>query len=299
MENISLSIVIPTYRSKHHIGPLLERLLPILNKIEAASEVIFVDDGSEQEHASQLGHLISGASEADAYAPDKVVIRAVMLRKNAGQQQATLCGICHAHGEIIITMDDDLQHRPADMPRMLEVMLGAATPELPSTPRTSHVPPTEFPVDLVYAVPATVSTSPLRRLGSRGRDLIFRLAFGRRASGVRPTSFRVFRRSLIENLCRDPRGFLYLSAEFFKAGARCAHVPVQFESRTGEHPARYPLWKLGKVFVGLVLYIPIFPPFFRVIFGGAKWEVAQKINFSKPGIQDGDRSHKNSQGGGR
>jgi undecaprenyl-phosphate 4-deoxy-4-formamido-L-arabinose transferase len=252
--------------------------------------VIFVDDGSERETGTQLGHLISGASETVEYAPEKVAVRAILLRKNAGQQQATHCGICHARGEIIVTMDDDLQHRPEDVPRMLEA-LGADFSS--GAYQLSH---TE--ADLVYAVPESAAAGLLRRLGSRGRDLIFRLAFGRCAAGVRPTSFRVFRRALVENLCLDPRGFLYLSAEFFRAGARCAHVTVQFYSPP-EHPARYPVWKLVKVFVGLVLYLPIFPRFVRVIFGGAKWDVMQRINFPEPGVQDEESTDSIPYGGGR
>src|SRR6056297_1005990 len=174
---IELSVVIPTYRSATRIQALLLRLLPILGGIQAASEVIFVDDGSEGESASLLRHSISAASGADALfseaasetgAPYPPVLRAVLLQRNAGQQQATLCGICHAKGGTVVTMDDDLQHRPEDIPRLLEAL--QAGPKL------------------VYGVPASGSVRLLRRTGSRARDLIFRIAFGQRAAGVRPTS---------------------------------------------------------------------------------------------------------------
>ncbi|MFO7729918.1 MAG: glycosyltransferase [Spirochaetia bacterium] len=267
---IDLSVVIPTYRSAAHIQPLLLRLLPVLGGIQAASEVIFVDDGSEPETLFLLRRSISAASGANALfseagseaAPlQPPVLRAVLLQRNAGQQQATLCGICHAQGRTVVTMDDDLQHRPEDIPRLLAALQSGAK--------------------LVYGVPVSSSVRPLRRAGSRARNLVFRMAFGRRAAGVRPTSFRVFHRSLIEGLCRDPRGFLYLSAEFFRAGARPVQLTVDY-APSPAHPARYPLAKLLRVFAGLALYIPLCPPFLRLLFGGAKWEVAERINFAGP-----------------
>ena len=271
--NIELSVVIPTYRSGAHIQPLLLRLLPILGGIQAASEVIFVDDGSEPESVSLLRRSISAASQADA--PYPPVLRAVLLQPNAGQQQATLCGICHAKGRTVVTMDDDLQHRPEDIPRLLEAL------------QAGH--------ELVYGVPAKVSARPLRRAGSRARDLIFRIAFGKRAARVRPTSFRAFHRNLIEGLCRDPRGFLYLSAEFFRAGAEPVQLSVDY-APSPAHPARYPLAKLLRVFASLALYIPVFPRFLRLLFGGAKWEVAERINFDGP---SGSPARQSAGGGGR
>ncbi|MFW5715038.1 MAG: glycosyltransferase [bacterium] len=261
--NITLSIVIPTYRSEEQIQPLLERVLPILGEIKMRAEVIFVDDGSEPGSVERLRRRLAPDRLLYALPTEPPILRAVLLTRNAGQQQATLCGICHAHGELVVTMDDDLQHRPEDIPRLLEELRAGSAGAAP---------------DLVYGVPAASVVGPLRRLGSRGRDLIFRLAFGKRAAGIRPTSFRAFRRELIAGLCRDPRGFLYLSAEFFRAGARIAQLPVHYD-RPPQHPARYPLRKLLKVFAGLGLYIPIFPPFLRLLFGGAKWEVAGLVNF--------------------
>jgi len=286
---IDLSVVIPTYRSAAHIQALLLRLLPILGGIQAASEVIFVDDGSEPETLSLLRRSISAASQADALFSEVAaqaeaetaqppVLRAVLLQRNAGQQQATLCGICHAQGRTVVTMDDDLQHRPEDIPGLLEALQAGPA--------------------LVYGVPASGSVRLLRRTGSRARDLIFRIAFGRRAAGVRPTSFRAFHRELIEGLCRDPRGFLYLSAEFFRAGAEPVQLPVDY-APSPAHPVRYPLPKLLRVFAGLALYIPVFPRFLRLLFGGAKWKVAERINFDGPSGSAAGQSGQSNRSGNR
>lgn len=265
--DITLSIVIPTYRSEKHIAPLLDRLLPILGGLTQRAEVIFVDDGSEPASVARLHRRLALAATSVSFLLEPPPVRAVFLARNAGQQQATHCGICHAHGELVVTMDDDLQHRPEDIPRLLEQLRPAPGRPAPAA-------------DLVYGVPEVSVVPPLRRLGSLGRDLIFRLAFGRRAAGIRPTSFRAFRRELIEGLCRDPRGFLYLSAEFFRAGARIAQLPVRYD-RAARHSVRYPIGKLLKVFAGLALYIPIFPRFTRVLFGGVKWEVTELLNFPR------------------
>ncbi len=222
-----------------------------------------MDDGSDSDSVAGLRRCLAPGGLPYVFPSEPPSLRAVLLARNAGQQQATLCGICHAHGELVITMDDDLQHRPEDIPRLLEALRAGSAEAVP---------------DLVYGVPETSVVRPLRRFGSRARDLIFRLAFGRSAAGIRPSSFRAFRRELIEGLCRDPRGFLYLSAEFFRAGARITQLPVQYDPAP-RHAVRYPLWKLLRVFAGLALYIPVFPRFLRVLFGGVKWEVAELVNF--------------------
>ena len=200
-------------------------MLPVLGGLKLGAEVILVDDGSESDSVARLRRSLAPDRPLYMLPKEPVSLRAVLLARNAGQQQATLCGICHAHGELVVTMDDDLQHRPEDIPRLLAALQAT---------------------DLVYGVPQASVVRPLRRLGSRARDLIFRLAFGRRAAGIHPTSFRAFRRELIEGLCRDHRGFLYLSAEFFRAGARISQLPVRYD-RPPQHAVRYPLWKLLRV----------------------------------------------------
>ena len=108
--NPMYSIVIPVYNEEENIILLYERLVPILDKLSHDSEVIFIDDGSTDDTVDQIKEIIN---------KDKR-FRCLILRKNFGQTPAIRAGFDHAKGDIIITMDGDLQNDPIDIPRLLE-----------------------------------------------------------------------------------------------------------------------------------------------------------------------------------
>jgi dolichol-phosphate mannosyltransferase len=105
-----LSVVIPVFNEEENIKPLTEELLAVLNSLNRAFEVIFIDDGSSDKSLQILKSLQSGSSS----------IRIIKFKKNCGQTSAFDAGIKAAQGEIIVTMDADLQNDPKDIPRLLE-----------------------------------------------------------------------------------------------------------------------------------------------------------------------------------
>jgi glycosyltransferase involved in cell wall biosynthesis len=107
----SLSVVIPVYNEALSL-PLLHKSLCIaLGGLSIPWEVIFVDDGSQDNSIEILGDLT-------ATDPDHTSV--VVLRRNFGQTAAITAGIDHAMGNIIVLMDADMQNDPADIPLMLE-----------------------------------------------------------------------------------------------------------------------------------------------------------------------------------
>lgn len=106
----SCSIVIPVYYSAETLEPLVDRLAQVLPGITGAFEVILVNDGSQDETWPTICRL----SERFAW------VRGINLMRNYGQHNATLCGVRQAQYEVIITMDDDLQHPPEQIPLLLE-----------------------------------------------------------------------------------------------------------------------------------------------------------------------------------
>ncbi|MGF1569431.1 MAG: glycosyltransferase family 2 protein [Nodosilinea sp.] len=106
---IALSIVIPIYNEYDSLPVLLEAVTQVLDTLALSSEIICIDDGSTDGSSDQLRRL----------APLNPRLRAVILRRNYGQTAAMSAGFDHARGEIIITMDGDLQNDPADIPRLL------------------------------------------------------------------------------------------------------------------------------------------------------------------------------------
>lgn len=106
---MDLSIVIPIKDERDNLGPLLERLHGTLDKLGQTYEVIFVDDGSTDGSYAVLESL----------ALIDPVVKVVQLRRNFGQSAALQAGIDWSAGDVLITMDGDLQNDPADIPRLL------------------------------------------------------------------------------------------------------------------------------------------------------------------------------------
>ena len=106
---MNLSVVVPVYRGEKLVEPLVERLSNTLPGFTEEYEIILVNDGSPDgswEVIEQLAKKYKG-------------VRGICLLRNFGQHNATLCGIRMARYEVIITMDQDLQHPPEQIPLLL------------------------------------------------------------------------------------------------------------------------------------------------------------------------------------
>lgn len=107
---MNLSIVVPVYRGEPFVEPLVERFANLLPKFAKKYEVIFVNDGSPD-----LSWVV-----IERMAKKYRWVNGIHLMRNYGQHNATLCGIRAAQYEMIITMDQDLQHPPEEIPVLLE-----------------------------------------------------------------------------------------------------------------------------------------------------------------------------------
>jgi glycosyltransferase involved in cell wall biosynthesis len=105
----SISVVIPVYNSELSLTHLVERLEPVLAASAGKYEVVFVNDGSRDKSWQVIQTLAAARSW----------VRGINLRRNYGQHNALLCGIRAARFETIVTMDDDLQHPPEEIPLLL------------------------------------------------------------------------------------------------------------------------------------------------------------------------------------
>ena len=108
----SISIVVPAYRSESSLPILVERLRPVLDSLAIPAELILVDDGSPDGTWEVIRRL----------AAEHSWIVGVNLMRNYGQHNAVLCGIRLARYEVVLTMDDDLQHPPEELPKLLAAL---------------------------------------------------------------------------------------------------------------------------------------------------------------------------------
>lgn len=208
-----ISIVIPVHNEEENIPLLLERLKAVMDGLKRPYEVICVDDGSTD---GSLGLLVSAISEF----PN---LRVVELTRNYGQHPAVMAGFSQAKGEIIITMDADLQNPPEDIPRLVKVMEEGS-----------------------YEVVGTV-----RRLR---RDSFFRIlaskvvnVIARRITGISMKDWgcmlRAYRRPVVEKMVAYAEQATFIPALATIFAKRITEIEVGHEHRHGGQ-TNYPLRKL-------------------------------------------------------
>ncbi|MBX3203392.1 MAG: glycosyltransferase family 2 protein [Labilithrix sp.] len=160
-----LSVVIPVYNSHGSLRTLMERLVPALEACGAAHEIILVNDGSAD----------GSWKVVDALSKEHPFVRGINLMRNYGQHNALLCGIRAAEYEVVVTIDDDLQHPPEE----LEKLLAALTDD----------------VDVVYGTPKREQHGFFRDLASKLTKIALQSAMGA-ATARKVSAFRVMRTHL-------------------------------------------------------------------------------------------------------
>lgn len=106
---MNLSIIVPVYRGETYVEPLVERLTKVLPGIARKYEIILVNDGSPDASWVVITQMVKKHKW----------VKGICLMRNYGQHNATLCGIRSARYELIVTMDQDLQHPPEEIPVLL------------------------------------------------------------------------------------------------------------------------------------------------------------------------------------
>ena len=170
-DEIGVSVVVPVFNSATSLVELCDRIASSLESAAGVAkwELVLVNDGSED----------SSWEKVAALSADHPEIRGLDLTRNWGQHNALLAGLHAARYEVIITLDDDLQNPPEEIPRMIE----ALGPDL----------------DVVYGLPVQVRQPAYRRLGSAAlRATIGTLT--RRGEVSFATGFRALRRDLADRL---------------------------------------------------------------------------------------------------
>ncbi len=106
---MDLSIVIPIYNEEENIDALYSEVQSATEPLQMETEILFIDDGSSDRSASLLTTIAAQDPQ----------VKFIRFRRNFGQTAALAAGFDHAIGEVIVTMDGDLQNDPADIPKLL------------------------------------------------------------------------------------------------------------------------------------------------------------------------------------
>jgi dolichol-phosphate mannosyltransferase/undecaprenyl-phosphate 4-deoxy-4-formamido-L-arabinose transferase len=215
------SIVIPVYGTSKSLIEIAERIKAVFqNMPDNRYELLFVNDSSPNtETATTLQQIYQNDSN----------VSIISFTKNFGQQAATLCGIHHANGDYIITMDDDLQHKPEDIPKLMQ--------------SESH--------DVVIAT-FPIKKHPLpRRIASRCKGWFDRIIL-KKPKHIKLTAFRLINRCIADGLkdCQTP--YPFISAMLFRITADIKNVTLQHQTRLEGH-SQYTIWKMIGVFSNLII----------------------------------------------
>ena len=197
---ISLSVIIPVYNSAPSLPDLLARLEPVLRGVTDQYEAILVNDDSRDNSWDVISQLAREYSWA----------RGLNLMRNYGQHNALLCGIREAQHEVIITLDDDLQHPPEEIPALLDKLA------------EGH--------DVVYGTPRREHHGLWRVLASQITKLALQAAMG--VDVARNVSaFRVFRTQLRDAFAEYSDPFVSIDVLLTWGTTRFAAVPVRHDDR--------------------------------------------------------------------
>ena len=112
----AVSLVVPVYNEETTVEEVYRQSVAALERLGQPYEIIFVDDGSTDRTWKTLERLHEGNAD----------LRAVRLKRNFGQHPAMHAGLVRARGEVVVTMDGDLQNSPADLPRLVAAVEAGA-----------------------------------------------------------------------------------------------------------------------------------------------------------------------------
>jgi undecaprenyl-phosphate 4-deoxy-4-formamido-L-arabinose transferase len=217
-----ISIVVPVYNGENSLLELYSAIKKTASINNFDIELIFVDDNSPDQSYKKILELNKKDSR----------VKGIQLAENFGQQNAIFCGFNYAAGDYVITMDDDLQHRPEDIKLLYQKIK------------------TGF--DVVYAIPEIRDYTFYRRLGSKLTNKLFNLITSK-SEEIRVSSFRILNRKILAKVLASDKSFIYISAIILQGKAKVGNVYTRQEQRKyGE--SNYNFIKLFKLFLKLYIY---------------------------------------------
>jgi glycosyltransferase involved in cell wall biosynthesis len=193
---LSYSIVVPFYNEQESVAQLYVKIIEVMDALGEPYEIVFVDDGSKD----GTFRLMSEIARDD----DRVIV--VQLRRNFGQTAALKAGFDHSQGEIIISMDGDLQHDPAEIPRFVEkIREGYDIVSGWRVERTDHWLTRQIPSLVANRIMAKLSRVDLHDFG---------------------TTFKAYRREILSEIHLYGELHRFIPALASWAGASVAEVPI-------------------------------------------------------------------------
>jgi polyisoprenyl-phosphate glycosyltransferase len=224
-KNIKYSIVVPVYRSSSTLATLLELLTCTMDNLGQLYEIIIVEDNGGDDSWEVLCTLL----------PKYQHVRILKLMRNFGQHNAIMCGFAHSNGEMVITIDDDLQNPPEEIGKLIATINKG--------------------YDIVYGKPTRKKHHPVRNIGSYLVGALFKKVFG---LSINPTSFRILKRRIVEGVISYDKNFTFIDGLIAWHTTNVGEVEVKHDAR-GTGRSGYSFRKLFALSMNMLTNFSIVP----------------------------------------
>ncbi len=221
MNKTLYSIIVPVYKSTTSLKELSIRLKDVFDRVQETDyELIFINDSP---FFNETAKTLLQLSESDQN------VITIELMKNFGQQAATLCGIEHAQGDYLITMDDDLQHAPEDIVRLME--------------KQEH--------DVVIARFVDKKHGLFKRITSEIKSYFDYVILGK-PKHIKLTAFRLIKAEIAKFMFKRNTPYPFIPALLFSITDDIVNVEIEHHARC-EGKSSYTLVKMLQVFSNLII----------------------------------------------
>lgn len=218
---VEYSVVVPVYNSATSLVELTGQLREFFENVARASfEIILVDDSSPDPETWRTMSRLHDEDER---------IKAIQLMRNFGQQAATLCGFGQARGQWIVTMDDDLQHMPTELEKLVAAR--------------EH--------DVVMAQFEGRKHGPLKTFYSKVKQWFDYRVLGK-PRDLHLSSFRLLKREIVENILRIETVHPFIGSMIFMVTSDVKGVPVRHQERV-HGTSGYSFTRMLRLFLNLLI----------------------------------------------
>lgn len=228
------SVVVPVFNGEASLEELVERLTLVLDRTGKPFEFIFVDDGST-DGSWEVLKRIRAAHPSN--------FTAIRLAKNFGQHSATFCGFNYATGNFVITLDDDLQCPPEEIPRLISRM-------------------EETDAELVYGVFKKTSQTVYRKISSRS----FKRVSGILGGPKDGSSFRLISKNIIDKILVHHQNFIFIDEILNWYTDYIAYTVVEHHARK-YRKSGYSRRKIASMVINIMYYYSS-APLKIMVYGG-------------------------------
>jgi undecaprenyl-phosphate 4-deoxy-4-formamido-L-arabinose transferase len=217
-----VSFVIPVFNEEANLSELIDRCLKVGAGLKGEFEIVLVDDGSADESEDLI---------REAATRDPAHVLGVFLNRNYGQHAAVRAGLAAARGDVVVTLDADLQNPPEEIPKLLEAI--------------------DQGCDVVGGVRRKRQDSIFRKLASRTMNAIMHKLAGSRV-GDYGCMLRAYRREIVDAILECEERSPYIPALANSFAGHAGEVPVEHAERSAGK-SKYKLWSLLNLYFDLLV----------------------------------------------